>query len=216
MTHTATSPVRSVPDVVAPALANSKGMAASWLKRETANTMSAPIIDPGRRPSSANVSANRPMYAGATSAALLSHPLTNPNVNSLDLIAIARLYDHLGRVEEAIQIYEKSLEQGLPVSFFMDTIMRFSSIHRKRGNWVDAVALWEKGAGHNSASACLELAKYYEHHERDYNKALNWAQAHLTLLQSELQQNSPDAVARIIRLQRKIDKRTIGKGGFNG
>ena len=143
-------------------------------------------------------------------AALLSHPLDNLNVDSLDLIAIARLYDHLGRVEEAIQIYEKSLDQGLPVSFFQDTILRFSNIHRKRGNWAGAVALWEKGAGQNSALACLELAKFYEHHERNYEQALSWAQGCLTLLQSGVPGNTEETIARINRIRRKIEKSLLG------
>lgn len=146
-------------------------------------------------------------------AALLSHPLQNSHVDSLDLIAIARLYDNLDRVEEAIQIYEKSLEQGLPLSFFQETILRFAGIHRKLGNWKGARDLWEKGAQQQSAQACLELAKYYEHQERDYNQALRWAESYLAQNVSE---SSDDAKARIMRIQRKMNKRLTDRGKENG
>lgn len=131
-------------------------------------------------------------------AALLSHPLDSPDVDSLDLIAIARLYDHLGRVDEAIKIYEKSLEQGLPLSFFHETIMRFSNIHRKRNDWEKAIKLWELGADQKSQLACIELSKYYEHYEKNYEISMAWA------MEAAQIQRTGDLDNRIQRLTRKL------------
>lgn len=141
-------------------------------------------------------------------AALLSHPLDHPDIDSLDLIAIARLYDHLGRVDEAIQIYERSLTQGLPVTFYRETIIRFAMIYRKRNDWRNAVYLWEKGAQNFSISACVELSKYYEHHERDNIKALHWARTARDMHQEGEATSRDNLLARIERLMRKICKVT--------
>jgi TPR repeat protein len=38
------------------------------------------------------------------------------------------------------------------------------------------VSLWQKAAAEGHVYAHIELAKYYEHHLRDYPEALNWTQ----------------------------------------
>lgn len=48
-------------------------------------------------------------------------------------------------------------------------------LHRRQGDWEKAVQLWRKAAEHGETFACIELAKYYEHHERNYSEALIWA-----------------------------------------
>lgn len=95
---------------------------------------------------------------------------------SLDLAAIGRLYEDMGLVDQAAMLYERALDMGdLPEPFFFKTIERFAQLHRKQGEWYRAAQLWERAAEHGEASACVELSKYYEHHERNYMEALKWA-----------------------------------------
>ncbi len=110
----------------------------------------------------------------------ISHLLTDPlhwsEPQSLDLIAIARLYEELGLIEDALRLYEFSLDLGLPESFFVQTLQRFADLQRKRGDWDATLSLWQKAAEHHQLEACVELAKFYEHNRRDCQQALYWTE----------------------------------------
>ena len=105
---------------------------------------------------------------------MLNDPLTSNDSDSLDCIAIARLYEELGYLDKAIYLYEYSINQGLPVEFLVDTLNRYAKIYKRSGDWTSAVALWETAAKHNDIKACIELAKYHEHILHDTSSALTW------------------------------------------
>jgi len=122
-------------------------------------------------------------------AALLTQPdrlLVSTEGAGLDLAAIARLYESLGWLERAAELYESSLDHGLPAEFFFKTIERYASMERRQGRWEQAVHLWERAAEHGQLEACIELAKYYEHRARDYDLALHWVQRAIELTPSAL------------------------------
>lgn len=112
-------------------------------------------------------------------ADLLSNPLQVAPKQGLDLIAIARLYEDLNQWEQAVQLYEHSLGQGLPLPFFLDTLRRYANLYRKQERWDEAIQLWIKAADYHQVEACVELAKHCEHRQRDYQGALNWVQTAL-------------------------------------
>ncbi len=114
-------------------------------------------------------------------AALLSHivhmladPLHESIEHGLDRIALARLFEDLGKWDEAARLYECGLEQQLPEADFWQAVKRLSTLQRRRGDLAEAVYLWEKAAAEGHVYACVELAKYYEHRLRDYAAALDW------------------------------------------
>lgn len=113
---------------------------------------------------------------------LLSNPMNWLADEGLDLIAIAKLYDETGRRDQAISLYEHSLSLGLPRPFFIQTLYRYADLARKEGKLEQTVRLWQKAAEYQEYSACLDLAKYYEHRLRDYQTAMEWtAQARIYL-----------------------------------
>jgi tetratricopeptide (TPR) repeat protein len=115
-------------------------------------------------------------------ADMLEGPLGNPLLPGLDLVALARLYEDLQDWETAILLYERGLDQGLPQDFFIQTLERFAQLYRRQENWEGAVNLWKKAAGHKHLDAYIELAKYYEHQQRDYDQAIQWTQNALELV----------------------------------
>lgn len=118
-------------------------------------------------------------------AEMLNNPLGQAVDYGLDLAAIARLYEEMGDLEMAAVLYERSLEMGdLPEPFFFKTMQRFALLRRKTGDWEKAVILWQKAAEHGEINACIELSKFYEHRQRDYNAALSWARRSLEVLDS--------------------------------
>jgi uncharacterized protein len=120
-------------------------------------------------------------------ADMLEDPLGNTALPGLDLVAMARLYEELQNWETAISLYERGLDQGLPREFFFQTLERFAQLYRRQENWENAVNLWKRAAGHKYLNACVELAKYYEHQQRDYEQAVLWTQTALDLaLETEM------------------------------
>ncbi len=115
----------------------------------------------------------------AHTARLLDDPLGDLVDEGLDRLALAKLYEELGRVEDAIRIYRLGLEQGLPEEAFWSGIDRLSQVYRRNGDWLSAVDLWRKAAGHGRLDACVELAKFYEHRQRDYPEAIRWMETAL-------------------------------------
>jgi uncharacterized protein YprB with RNaseH-like and TPR domain len=117
-------------------------------------------------------------------AGMLYDPTHQDQVYGLDLAAIARLYEELGWIDKAAELYERSLQAGdLPDLFFFKTMERFALLHRRQGSWQKAAQLWRKAAEHGEVNACIELAKYYEHQERNPLEALAWARKALENLE---------------------------------
>lgn len=117
-------------------------------------------------------------------ANMLYDPINQQEMYSLDLAAIARLYEELGWIDKAADLYERSLDVGdLPELFFFKTMERYALLHRRQGNWQKAAQLWRMAAEHGEVSACIELAKYFEHQERNPIEALTWARKALDNLQ---------------------------------
>jgi len=106
-------------------------------------------------------------------ASILEAPERDP-LPSLDMVSIARLYEELGYLEQAAELFEHSLSQGLPQDFFIKTLHRFALLRRKQGNFELSAQLWQKAAEHHDLDASIELAKYYEHQLRDILEALHW------------------------------------------
>jgi len=109
-------------------------------------------------------------------AGMLKDPLNQASRYSLDLAAIARLYEGMGKIEQAAQLFERSLEMGdFPGDFFFKTMERYALLHRRQGDWDKAAQVWKRAAEKGQVFACIELAKFYEHRERNYLEALQWA-----------------------------------------
>jgi uncharacterized protein len=118
---------------------------------------------------------------------MLNDPSADPALPGLDIAALARLYEELNDLITATQLYERSLDQGLPKIFYLETLNRFASLYRRQGNWDSAIYLWKKAADQQQIEACVELAKYYEHNQRDYVEAIKWTQFALEIaLRSEI------------------------------
>lgn len=115
-------------------------------------------------------------------ADLLTDPLRQEQPESLDIIAIARLYEELGHMDRAIDLYEAGLRLGLPDEFLLQTIMRFATLYRRRGEWQRAIDLWKMAAERRCMEACVELAKFYEHQARSYEQALEWTRRAIDLV----------------------------------
>ncbi len=122
-------------------------------------------------------------------AALLNHitrmfadPIRYAAACALDLIALGRLYEDLGRLEEAVQLYEQGLAGDLQPEAFRRATQRLAFLQRRRGALQAALDLWRSAAGAKEVYAFIELAKHYEHRVKDYAQAAQWTREALAIV----------------------------------
>ena len=104
-------------------------------------------------------------------------------VPALDRAALARLYEDLEENEAAVELYRRSLKEGLPESSFRDTLQRFSLLLKRMGRLEAAEKLWQQAAAEGEIYACVELAKLFEHQRADPPQALVWCEQALRHLE---------------------------------
>jgi uncharacterized protein YprB with RNaseH-like and TPR domain len=127
-------------------------------------------------------------------AALLTHvndvmenPYGGQVEHGLDFVALGKLFEDLGRWEEAARLFERGLElnpstgagHGLTEADFGLAVKRLSALQKKRGDFAEALRLWEAAAANGHIYAHIEMAKYYEHKCRDIKAALQWTRSAL-------------------------------------
>ena len=117
-------------------------------------------------------------------AALLSHtakmledPFHESIEHGLDVIALAKLYEDLGQWDMAARLFERGLEKGISEENFNEAVRRLSVLQKRRGDFDEAIRLWEEAASNGHIYAFVELAKYFEHKQRDPKTALTWTKS---------------------------------------
>ena len=117
-------------------------------------------------------------------AALLNHmnemladPFAGRVEHGLDFVALAKLFEDLGHGEDAARLYERGLESDLGEVDFGTAVRRLAILQKRRGDMGEAVRWWQQAAEQGHIYAYIELAKYYEHTQRDAAEALRWAES---------------------------------------
>ena len=110
---------------------------------------------------------------------MLESPFDGKVQHGLDFIALGKLFEDLGHWEEAARLFERGLESELDESDFGVAVKRLSILQKRRGDLSEAVRLWKEAAERGHLYAFIELAKHYEHKERDVKSALKWTKSAL-------------------------------------
>jgi uncharacterized protein YprB with RNaseH-like and TPR domain len=143
-------------------------------------------------------------------SSLLEAPLSQLPIEYVDVAAVARLFEDLGRTAEATQLFEKCLQAELPKEIYHDILYRLSMILKHNSNYPAAISLWEQATTDRQLYAFEELAKYYEHHAQNPEMALKWTHLALDLIDSysildpESERWKIEFHHRLTRLLRKI------------
>ena len=140
---------------------------------------------------------------------LLNNPLNRPETPAIDLAGIGRLYETLGRAEDARQLYEQCLLLGLPQELHQQTEKRLSVLYKRAEDWESASRIWEAAALAGHIYAHVELAKYFEHQRKDIPAALHWTQSALEHFAHSLIQDADlhsDLENRRKRLEQKLSR----------
>ena len=87
---------------------------------------------------------------------------------------IGRIHEMDGRFEIAAEAYSAALAESLQPEAAAKYAFSLSLIYKRRKEWSKASSIWEKlaeGKGRAGAAACVELAKYFEHHLYEFGRA---------------------------------------------
>jgi len=105
-----------------------------------------------------------------------------------DVIGIARWLLAAGRDEEALGLYRRAVELGLPDALLFRALAETGAIEKRLGRDAAALEIFtDLAASPNPyrTHAYEELAKYYEHRERNYSMALEMTLSARRLCDSE-------------------------------
>ncbi len=132
-------------------------------------------------------------------------PENLPFRHGAEIAGIARWLREAGELEQSRILFRRAIDAGLPDDLLFRTIWDLAALERKLGAEDQAVALWKDlGAVRNAfrVQALEELAKYYEHREKDLTRALETTRTALA------HQDCPALRRREQRLERRVVRNT--------
>jgi uncharacterized protein YprB with RNaseH-like and TPR domain len=141
--------------------------------------------------------------------AIVPLPFRSPGETRLrhgaDLIGLARWLLRADRQDEALDLYRRAVDLGLPDDLLFRVLWEIAGVEKRRGRDAAALAVFtDLAASRNPyrVRAFEELAKYYEHGEKNYLMALEMTRCALDL------EDSPAMRRREKRLQSRIAPRS--------
>jgi uncharacterized protein len=120
--------------------------------------------------------------------------------HAAEMVGLARWWRQADQHENALALFRQALDRELPDDLLFRTMWDVAALEKKLGREHAALPmLTDLASARNPwrAAAFIELAKYYEHRERNYAMALEMARNALDLDPSEALRR------RIARLERK-------------
>ncbi len=120
-----------------------------------------------------------------------------------ELAGIGRWLRKAGEDAKALELFKRAVDAGLPDRYLFATLWDIACLEKKLQRPNDALRIFIELSGCRNefrVSALAELAKFYEHEERNYALALDFTEQALSF------ENSPCLVHRRERLQRRLAK----------
>ena len=114
-------------------------------------------------------------------AAILEDPSDERFTDPGDLLSVGRVLEVLQREHLAEQVYASNRLQHLSETDRQKSLILRAKLQKRQGKVEEASILWQEAALAGSLEAMVELAKYFEHHVRDYKAALRCTEQALTM-----------------------------------
>jgi uncharacterized protein len=131
-------------------------------------------------------------------------PEDAPLSHGAEMVGLGRWLCRVEQPEKALVLFRRAVDKGLRDDLLFRTLWDIARIEKKLGREAAALALFTELAQCRNAfrlAALEELAKFYEHKERNYSMALEFT---LTALSQE---DSGPLQHRRARLERRLAKR---------
>jgi uncharacterized protein YprB with RNaseH-like and TPR domain len=120
-----------------------------------------------------------------------------------DLVGVARWLLNAGEAERSLDLLKRAIDLGLPDQLLFRSLWDVASIEKKLARPAAALKIYTELAAcrnHHRVDALEELAKYYEHEEKNYGVALEFTRQALDFEQT------PALAKRKDRLERRLVK----------
>lgn len=121
---------------------------------------------------------------------------------------VGRWFAHLGEASAATETLSQ-VADGKELDA-LKAKLALSYVRKKQKDWEMSVVLWEElsvVSNKNIAfEACIELAKYYEHKVRSIDKALDYSEKALLILEEKKKLWSKDDDKRLDELNKRFDR----------
>ena len=111
-------------------------------------------------------------------------PLTAPLTHGAEMIGLGRWLLSAGQPEKALLLFRRAIDKGVPDALMFKTLWEIARLEKKLGNFNAALPILTDLAQSRNGWRCLalqELARHYEHKERNYPMALEFTLAALCL-----------------------------------
>jgi uncharacterized protein len=123
--------------------------------------------------------------------------------NPIDFFSLGQLYYDLGFTEIAQNIFTECEQQDqLPPHLKLILLRKLGNIFKIQNDFQKALPMWEKAVGFDDISSAIEIAKFFEHIEGDYNSAQFWTETAISLLSKKGYHTYQDR-----KLEKELNKR---------
>jgi len=135
---------------------------------------------------------------------------STPNAHPIDIYSLGKWQADIGMSFEAEKTLKDVLRGDLPLPIFHKTLARLGLLLKQENRSREAVSYWQQWAATSidEIDGQVELAKFYEWHEKDLVMAEKWTLNALSLIDSwsrtRAQMVRPELVHRLARIQRKL------------
>lgn len=113
-------------------------------------------------------------------------PLGSEVEHGEDLYCLGRLYLQVGMTERAENALRAALDANLPQELRQAVVGDLSFHYKREARWEEALSLWSQAIdeNHGRLYPYVELAKFYEHREKDFERAEELVVRAIELIQS--------------------------------
>ncbi len=149
----------------------------------------------------------------ALSCQFFEDPLGSEVEHGEDLYSLGRLYLQTGMSERAESALRSALDANLSNGLMQATLRDLSFHYKRQARWDQAIELWHQAIRENHARLYpyVELAKFYEHRAKDFERAEELVLTAIELVQSPsmrrdawwTQRRLAELEHRLRRVQRK-------------
>jgi uncharacterized protein YprB with RNaseH-like and TPR domain len=135
--------------------------------------------------------------------------------DAMDLYGAGRILESYGDEEQSLRYFAKALDGRLSEDLTLSVKRRLSLRLKKTGQWDEAVALWEEMVDNTSITrdslfSYRELAMYFEHRKKDWEKARLLAEEGMVASFGLSTAYEKDFRRRLARIKGKIKREEKG------
>ncbi|MFN8686754.1 MAG: ribonuclease H-like domain-containing protein [Acidobacteriota bacterium] len=145
-------------------------------------------------------------FLAAIIPTVFEDPLACHLTHGAELRGLARWLTSQGRLEEASELYRRAVTASTGDTLMFHTLWERGLVEKKLDRHTEALTIWTDlaaAANPYRSAALVELAKHYEHNEKNLFMALECASEAARL------DPSADITHRLARLERKLSQRRL-------